>query len=163
MKHSLILLAAAALPACMCASASASGPGLRHVFDIHARCADAICTGDTPHGRRIMIPIVGGEVTGPGLNAVILPGGADYQLTDTAQHRTEFRAVYSVMTPDSAYINVENTGISFSRDGEYYFTTAPSFEADKNGPYRWLNDYIFICRPVNFAPGAVTLRVWQVL
>ena len=59
--------------------------------------------------------------------------------------------------------NVENTGISFSRDGEHYFTTTPAFEADKNGPYRWLNDYIFICRPVNFAPGAVTLRVWQVL
>jgi len=45
---------------------------------------------------------------------------------------------------------------------QYYFRAVPKFETDKNGPYHWLNDGIFICTWERL-PDAVSIKVWKVL
>lgn len=140
---------------------NAEEPVLKHVFDIHAECGEPRVVGDIPGGKRVMIPITGGWTKGM-INAEILPGGADYQLVDTVSGRVEFDAIYTIKTTDSSLINVRNIGVSSNRDGKPYFTTTPKFEADKKSDYGWLGDRIFVCRPIGFGNGSVTLRVWTV-
>ncbi|MDE6511926.1 MAG: DUF3237 domain-containing protein [Muribaculaceae bacterium] len=135
-------------------------PTLSHVFDIKAEIGDAINGGPNPHGIRVTIPITGGTVTGK-VNGHIVPGGADYQIVNPDQHRSELQAIYTIMTNDSVVIRVCNEGINSFAPDDSYFMTSPKFECDINSPYDWLNNRIFICRPVDFAPSAITLRVWM--
>ena len=135
-------------------------PALTHVFDIHAEIGNAINGRVNPHGVRVTIPITGGTVTGK-INGTIIPGGADYQLVNPDQHRSELQAIYTIMTNDSVAIHVCNEGINRFAPDDSYFMTSPKFECDINSPYDWLNNRIFICRPVDFAPSAITLRVWM--
>lgn len=136
-------------------------PELRHVFDIRAEVTAPFNLGQVPHGQRVVIPITGGDVTGE-VNGKILPGGADYQLVDTVQKRTELKAIYTIMADDSTLINVVNEGINCYTPGEYYFMATPKFECDQNSRYAWLNNRIFVCRPISFEDGAIVLRVWEV-
>ncbi len=136
-------------------------PELRHVFDIRAEVTAPFNLGQVPYGQRVVIPITGGDVTGE-VNGKILPGGADYQLVDTVQKRTELKAIYTIMADDSTLINVVNEGINCYAPGEYYFMTTPKFECDQNSRYAWLNNRIFVCRPISFEDGAIVLRVWEV-
>lgn len=139
----------------------AQTPVLTHVFDIRAEISGARNNGKVPYGERIVIPITGGEVTGE-VNGKILPGGADYQIADPDNKRTELRAVYTIEAEDSTLINVVNEGIiSESSDG-YYFMTSPKFECAMDSRYSWLNNRIFVCRPVGFEDGAIVLRIWKV-
>lgn len=161
-KTNKLLFILSTLAALLCGmGAVADAPGLREVFDIHAKCGRAIVAGDIPGGKRVMIPITGGEVSGE-LKARIIPGGADYQMVDTLCGRVEYKAVYTLLTEDSTYINVTNLGVSSNAGGKNYFVTSPKFEADVNSPYGWLNDRIFVCRPVRFEPDGIVLRVWVV-
>lgn len=139
----------------------AQNPEFRHVFDIYAKCSEAIDAGNVPHGKRVMIPIVGGEVKGE-VNGRIIPGGADYQMVDTLRGRTELKAVYYFITSDSTYVNVTNEGIISTDSGNYYFMTSPKFECDQDSPYSWLNNRIFVCRPIGFKENEIILRVWEV-
>ncbi len=139
----------------------AQNPEFRHVFDIHAKCSVAKEIGNVPHGKRVIIPIIGGEVRGS-INGRILSGGADYQMIDTLRGRTELKAVYSFITNDSTYVNVTNEGIISADSDNYYFLTSPKFECDLDSPYAWLNNRIFVCRPVEFKENEIVLRVWEV-
>lgn len=139
----------------------AESPSLREVFDIHAKCGPGIVVGDVPGGKRVMIPITGGEVKGE-VDAKIIPGGADYQMVDTVRGRVEYRAIYTLLTEDSTYINVTNVGVSSNVGGKNYFVTSPKFEVAVATPYGWLNDRIFVCRPVKFERDGIVLRVWVV-
>ena len=144
----------------LCCTLSAQTPTLTHVFDIKAEISDAINGGQCPDGVRITIPIVGGEVTGK-VNGKVIPGGADYQLLHPDQKRSELQAIYTIMTCDSVAIHVCNEGINRFAPDDAYFMTSPKFECDVNSPYNWLNNRIFICRPVGFEQNAITLRVWM--
>lgn len=141
-------------------SAFSQTPSLTHVFDIKAEIGQAINGGPNPHGVRVTIPITGGTVTGK-VNGTIIPGGADYQLVNPDQGRSELQAIYTIMTNDSVAIHVCNEGISRFASDDSYFMTSPKFECDINSSYDWLNNRIFVCRPVGFEPSAITLRVWM--
>lgn len=148
---------------CICNTVvtNASEPKLRHVFDINAICSKPLDLGRTPVGKRIVIPITGGSVSGD-VTADILPGGADYQSIDTTTGRTGFDAIYSLKTTDGVIINVRNIGVSTNGNRGDYFTTTPTFEAPVESAYDWLNNRIFICRPIGFGNNEVRLRVWIV-
>ena len=142
-------------------NASEKEIGLKHVFDIHAKCGAAMTVGDVPEGKRVMIPITGGKVDG-GIEAEIIPGGADYQMVDTVSGRVSYEAVYTLLTDDSRFINVKNVGVSVNDSAGNYFTTSPKFEAPCDSKYNWLNSRIFICKPIGFEEGMVHLRVRMV-
>ncbi len=139
---------------------SAQTPELRHVFDIRAEISAPLDLGDTPTGHKIVIPITGGEIKGE-VNGKILNGGADYQSIDRSGTRTALKAIYTIVTNDSVLINVVNEGICYQTPDEYYFLTNPRFECKTDSKYSWLNDRIFLCRPVKFEDGAIVLRVWE--
>ena len=124
--------------------------------------------GETPHGKRVVIPITGGTFEGPLLKGTILNGGADYQLASSDGKRTELEAIYSIKTDDGTYIHVRNRGIiANDKDAEghptFYFKAAPQFEAPFDSPYAWLNNAIYVCQPEwgqQFA--GIVLNVWKV-
>ncbi|MGK3957592.1 DUF3237 domain-containing protein [Arthrobacter sp. R4] len=85
-------------------------PHCTYLATLTVRVATPIEVGMTPSGVRRIIPITGGTVTGPDLNGVVLPGGADFQLlkTDTL---TEMDAKYAIETTEGERIFVDNFAI----------------------------------------------------
>ena len=121
--------------------------------------------GETPKGRRTVIPITGGAFEGPLLKGTIIDGGADWQLAKG--NRTELEAIYSIKTDDGVYIHIRNRGIIYSGQDEhgqpsFYFKAAPQFEAPEDSKYAWLNNALFLCAPTQGEGGGITLNVWKV-
>lgn len=137
-------------------SAQPAAPALEHALTLRVTVADGYDVGATPHGTRRVIPITGGTFAGPRLHGDILPGGADYQLVGSSH--TDVEAIYNLRTHDGTTIHIRNVGIASDR----YFFTAPRFEAPADGPYAWLNESLFVCRPTAFYPGGLELTVWRV-
>ena len=84
----------------------------RYVFTITARIGEVISAGDIGIGVRRIIPIIGGEVRGEGVNGKVLPFGADFQII-RPNELIELEAKYAFETDDGAVIYVENRGIRF--------------------------------------------------
>ena len=129
--------------------------------------------GDTPHGRRRVIPITGGSFRGERLAGRVVPGGADWQLL-RADGVAELDARYTLETDDRALIYVRNFGyrhgpaevIRRLAAGEavdpalYYMRTTPRFETGAER-YRWLNGLICVATGARRA-AAVELEVFAV-
>jgi hypothetical protein len=149
-------------------------PELSHVCDIEAQVGPLRDLGATPHGRRRIVPILGGTVKGPRLNGEIVPGGADWQYV-RADGVAELVARYSIRTHDGVEIAVTNSGLRRAAPevmarltrGEtvdpalVYCRTVPLFEAPA-GPYEWLNASLFVCTAARL-PDKVQVAVFEVL
>ena len=63
--------------------------------------------GDVAKGGRRIVPITGGEFSGPQIHAAVLPGGADWQVL---RHDgvAELEARYTLRTDDDVLIYVRN-------------------------------------------------------
>jgi hypothetical protein len=146
---------------------------LRHVCDIEAEVGPMRDLGPTPHGRRRIVPILGGTVKGPRLEGAILPGGADWQYV-RGDCVVELVARYSILTGDGVEIAITNSGLRrasaevmerLSR-GEtvdpalVYCRAVPVFEAPA-GAYEWLNASVFVCSAVRL-PDKVQIEVFEV-
>lgn len=138
-----------------------AAPEMEYAFEIQAICDPAFEVGNNNHGRRIVIPIIGGKVVGEQIHGIVIPGGADYQLIDDAHHHTDLEAIYCIKTDDGYSIHVRNRGILVQDDSHFYFRCTPTFEAPYDSPYGWLNDNIFICVP-GFGDRYISLRMYQV-
>lgn len=146
---------------------------LKPLCEITARLLPPVDIGEGPQGRRRLIPISGGEVTGERLNGVVLPGGADFQRI-RPDAVTEIQARYVIETHDGFKVYVENTGLRHAPSevmarlmkGEVvdpalvYFRSAPRFEAP-GGPYTWLERSLFLCSGARY-PEHVVLRFFEV-
>ena len=145
-----------------------------HVADFRIEVGEPIEVGETPAGVRRMIPILGGEVSGPLINGRVLAGGADFQLLRN-DGVAELRACYGIECVSGSRIYIENAGLRHGspeamerlRRGEpvdpalIYFRTTPRFETADEA-YRWLTRHIFIAAGVR-RPGSVELKVYQVM
>lgn len=141
------------------------GPETEFVMQLHVTLDAPYSVGETPHGRRTVIPITGGTFEGPLLKGTILNGGADWQLAKGG--RTELEAIYSIKTDDGVYIHIRNRGIICGgQDAQgrpsFYFKAAPQFEAPEDSKYAWLNNALFLCAPAPSQGGGITLNVWKV-
>ena len=85
-------------------------PELIHLCDIDVHVGPIRDLGPTPHGRRRIIAILGGRVTGPRLEAEIVPGGADWQYV-RGDGVLELEARYSIRTRDGVEIAIINRGL----------------------------------------------------
>jgi len=143
-------------------------PQLKFALQLKVTLGETYRVGETQHGERIVIPITGGTFEGPAIKGTIVNGGADYQLVNKAQHRTELEAIYSIRTDDGVYIHVRNRGIIYDgKDAEgnpsFYFKAAPQFEAPADSRYAWLNNALFVCAP-DFSQqfNGIILNVWRI-
>jgi len=144
------------------------------VLEARVTVAAPMELGQTPYGRRRVIPITGGTFTGPRIKGTVVPGGADWQVI-RSDGVTELTAMYELKADDGTLIHVTNKGLRHGPDavmqrlarGEavdpasYYFRTVPVFEAPA-GAYDWLNRSIFVGTGARYA-GEVHVRVFQVL
>ncbi|ELY50944.1 DUF3237 domain-containing protein [Natronolimnohabitans innermongolicus] len=147
-------------------------PSFEHVLDLEIEVEEPIEIGDTGDGRRRIIPIVDGTVSGR-IDGHVIPAGADYQLF-RVERPTELVAKYAFETDDGSRVYVENEGIRYAppetkkrlRDGEpvdpdeVYFQSTPRFEtADPD--LEWLTQSVFVASGVR-QPKGVKLAVYRV-
>lgn len=151
------------------------GPELEYICELKVELDPAMVVGETALGIRRIIPIIGGSVSGPKIKGTIVRGGADWQ-TLRPDGVTDLEAHYQFKTDDGFLVYIKNTGLRAAApevaqmlaegkkvtSDQYYFRAVPKFETDKNGPYHWLNDGIFICTGERL-PDAVSIKVWKVL
>lgn len=149
-------------------------PGLRHLADLDVELAAPIELGDGPRGRRRIIPIVGGTVTGERLSGEVLNVGADWQ-TVFADGTAELDTRYAMRSHDGASIDIRNFGYRHGPEhvldalmrGEaidpslYYMRTQPRFETG-DARYRWLNSIVCIGSGARLAHG-VRITFFEVL
>jgi hypothetical protein len=146
----------------------------KYVFTITAHIGGVTSAGEIGHGVRRIIPVIGGEVHGAGINGKVCAFGADYQIIRPSE-LIELEAKYAFETDDGAVVYVENKGIRFGpidllqklKRGEpvdpklIYFRTVPKFETGSE-KYRWLMENLFIGSAARH-PDRVVLDVHQVL
>lgn len=141
-------------------------PRLEFAFEEIVTLGQGIPVGETPLGRRNIVPITGGTFSGPGIEGTIIAGGWDWQLT-RSDGCTQIEADYMIKTNDGVVINVVNVGALCppepGRTGPAL--TQPRFEAPK-GKYDWLNRTAFIGTLDAAPPGsgpAVRIRFFKAM
>ena len=146
---------------------------LTHAFTAFVDAGVPLELGAVGTGRRRIIPILGGSVSGPRLAATILPGGADWQII-RPNGTAEVVARYTLQATDGTLIAVTNTGLRRGPPeviarlaagepvdpAEYYFRTAPVFAAPP-GPHAWLCETIFVATGERHAKQVV-IKVFAV-
>ena len=152
-----------------------TAPRLEYVCEINVQLDPAMVVGETAHGIRRIVPIVGGTVSGPQIKAAIIRGGADWQLL-RKDGNTELEAHYQFKTDDGVLIYIHNVGVRLASPeiaaklargervdpSQYYFRAVPRFEAPIQSKYAFLNDAIFVCTGERL-PNSVRLMIWKVL
>lgn len=146
---------------------------IQPLFRAEITLAEAQELGDTPLGRRRIIPITGGRFSGERLSGRVLPGGADWQVI-RADGVADLDARYTLETSDGALIYVRNAGYRHGpaevlkklSAGEsvdpalYYMRTTPRFETG-DARYAWLNRIVCVATGAR-RPSAVELEVFEV-
>jgi len=103
-----------------------------------------------------VVPITGGRVSGPGMEGVVLPGGADFQLI-RPDGVAEIEARYVLRLDDGALVYVVNQGLRTAAPEDMarllrgeavppervYFRTAPRFETAAPR-LSWLHARLFL-------------------
>lgn len=129
--------------------------------------------GDTPQGRRRIVPISGGSFRGERLSGRVLPGGADWQLI-RPDGVAQLEARYTLETADGVLIYVRNDGYRHGPaqvmrelaagtpvdPSTYYMRTTPRFET-ADARYAWLNRIVCVADGARRA-AAVELDVFEV-
>ncbi len=148
-------------------------PQLEKIFSIEVSVDPPVVVGqDEIHGRRQLIPISGGIVTGR-LTGKVLPGGVDSQII-RPDGFTELVARYAIQLDDGCSVYIDNAGVrrvdpavaaevanGKIADPKYvYFVTVPTFET-YDSKYAWLEKSIFLCRGVRL-PDKVLLNYYEV-
>lgn len=148
-----------------------SEPSLEFFADLKVKLEPAMVVGDTPHGIRRIIPIIGGTVEGPTIKGEIIPGGADWQVV-RPDGTAELEAHYQFKTDDGVIIYIKNVGIRSASPevakrimagekvdpSEYYFRAVPHLDAPV-GKYHYLNNLIFVCTGEKY-PDGVLIRLY---
>ena len=131
-------------------------PILDFVANVRVDLDAPIEVGDVPIGRRRIIPIIGGSIEGPELQAEILTGGADWQIVD-AEGTAVIDTRYTARTPDGALIDLATQGFRHGttavldrlaagepvgRD-EYYFRLTVRLETG-SPELAWINRTVFV-------------------
>ena len=148
-------------------------PALTYLTQVRCEVGDLLTLGPAPLGERRCVPLLGGNVLGPGLNGRILPGGADWQWS-RSDNVLEIAAHYMIETPDGARIEVQSDGLRHGPpevlarlargedvdSSEYFFRTLMRFTTG-HAAYAHLNRVMALARGRREA-RRVVLDVWQI-
>jgi hypothetical protein len=150
-------------------------PELEYICELNVLLDPAMVVGETAHGIRRIVPIIGGTVKGPQLNGEIIKAGADWQLV-RQDGCTELDAHYQFITDEGVLIYILNVGVRVAApeiaariakgeqvdSSQYYFRAVPKFEAPIQSKYAFLNDAIFVCTAERL-PNSVRAWIWKLL
>ena len=131
-------------------------PTLRHVADLTIKLDTIVEMGQGQGGTRRIIPIIGGQVSGPAFSGEIMNVGADWQ-TIFASGLAELDTRYAFRTNDGAVIEIRNFGyrhgpanvmqkVAAGEDvdpSQYYMRTHARLETG-HPDYQWVNNTLFV-------------------
>ncbi|MBQ3272542.1 MAG: DUF3237 domain-containing protein [Solobacterium sp.] len=152
---------------------------MKELFTVSVQVAAPIVVGqDGKNGRRQLIPILAGTVSGVDpdgneMKGVVLPGGVDSQVI-RPDGKCELSARYAVRLSDGASFYIENNGMrtvpaayreqvlkgEFIDPSLYYFATVPFFEVYSED-LRWMENHVFFCQAVR-EPDAVHITYFMI-
>jgi len=152
---------------------AAAAPQLVFAFELRAQVGAPAEIGVVTHGRRRIVPILGGTVQGPLLKAKVVPGGADWQVIQPDGF-SELDTRYTLETEQGQLVYVQNAGIRHAAPdvmqkllaGQIvdpklvYFRTVPKFETSAKG-LQHLTRSIFVGIGERY-PTEVVVRFWKV-
>lgn len=161
-SRSAMLLAMHALPE----------PHIKFFADLSVQVGAPQEVGQTAHGRRRLIPILGGQASGQGWSARVLPGGADFQLL-VNERLAELDARYVLETDAGDLIYVQNRALRSGAPelmarlargeavdpAQIYFRCSPSFETASRS-LGWISERLFIGTGVRH-PDQVQMRFFE--
>ncbi len=156
------------------ANTQSVAPRLEFIFGAHVTVGPAQDLGVFNKGRRRVVPITGGDFSGPDLRGTVLPGGADWQLV-RSDGVAELEARYTLRTDDGSSIYVHNhalrhgpadvmEALTAGREadpGSYYFRGATFFETSADR-YSWMARHIIVCTGER-EPASVKLNFYKLL
>jgi Protein of unknown function (DUF3237) len=156
------------------ANTELSPPNLEFVFEAHVTVDPPLDLGDVAKGGRRIIPITGGDFSGPQIRGKVIPGGADWQVL-RSDGVAELEARYTLRTDDGALIYVRNlafrhgpadviAALAAGRPvdpASYYFRGATFFETSA-ARYAWIAKHIIVCTAER-EPAGVKLRFYSLL
>ena len=147
----------------MAATVPVQPPTTRLAWEAEVTLAPMIDMGDSPLGKRRMIPITGGTFVGPRLRGKVLPGGADRQLV-RKDGATLLNALYEMQTDDGAVLTILNR-VTVDPSAKPPYTRSMVEVTDPEGPHGWLNNRIFVGDLHVLPPErkAVLIRVYEVV
>ena len=154
-----------------------AAPQLRHLCDLAVSVSPPIeagnVTGLNSRGRRRIIPITGGTVTGR-INGKVVPAGADFQIvvSDTcadldAQYMLELDSGHHVFVKNRAIRRASAEEVARLVSGlpvdpnRVYFRCVPTFEVS-DPELKWMTESVFIGTAAR-APDGVFLSFYEVL
>jgi hypothetical protein len=148
---------------------SIAAPTLEHFADLRVEVGVPQVLGQSARGLRRVVPITGGEASGHGWRARVLPGGSDFQLivSDTL---SELDARYGLETDAGDLIYVQNHAVRSAAPevmakllrgepvdpAEVYFRCNPRFETS-SAALRSINERMFVGAGVRH-PAEVVMR-----
>lgn len=148
-------------------------PRLEHVYSAKVELGPPTQLGDTPKGYRLIVPINGGTLEGPGIKGRICPGGSDW-IVIRPDGVSDLDIRVTVQTEDDALIYVTMRGYITRMmevtqqimQGErvpvedYYFVMAPAYETSDER-YGWLQQAIVVAQG-EIVPGGVHYEAYAV-
>ena len=150
-------------------------PALEHVADlivhVNAPIEAGQVTGLNSRGRRRIIPITGGTVTGQ-ISGRVLPGGADFQIV-VSETSADLDARYMLELDSGEHVFVQNRALRRGSAADIaklvrgepvapeaiYFRCVPTFEVS-SPELEWLTQSIFVGTGARF-PDHVQLSLFR--
>jgi hypothetical protein len=148
-------------------------PQLKFFADLSVQVDKPQEVGQTHHGVRRLIPILGGQVQGEGWAGRVMAGGADFQLI-VNDRMAELDARYVIETDGGDLIYVQNHAVRTAAPevmarlvrGEpvapesVYFRCTPSFETASTA-LGWITERLFLGTGARH-PDRVVMRFFEV-
>jgi hypothetical protein len=145
------------------------------VFEARVKVDRPMVVGQSSHGLRRVVPILGGPVAGPALEGKVIAGGADWQHV-RPDGAWELQAKYTIQADDGVLIMVDNRGVRYGKPevmerlakgekvdrADIYCRTVATFEAPRDSKYEWLNRTLVIT-DVERTPDSAIVRFYKVL
>jgi hypothetical protein len=129
------------------------------VFEANLKLDRAYDLGKTPYGRRDVLVIQGGTVSGEKINGSVMPGGLDFQLSFSSGGM-EMEEIFVLQTSDGKYIYLRSRGTAADRSD---VRMVPDFEAPNASNYSWLNKGKYAGRRrVDLAARTMKISVYDV-
>jgi hypothetical protein len=171
-RHPAAAMAIASTVSMVLIAQTPPAPRLTLAFEARVQVGPPVEFGQVAHGRRRVVPILGGTFAGPNIKGKVLPGGADWQIIRDDGF-SELDTRYALETDKGQLIYVQNKGMRHAAPevmkkllaGEsvdpslVYFATVPVFETSAP-ELQWLTRAIFV-GTAERQPSTVLLRFWK--
>lgn len=132
------------------------------IIRIHVACDPAMEVKDDGAGFLNVIPIKGGWFEGK-LSGEVVSGGADWN-TRKENGISHVFAKYLLKADNGEYIAIENEGKIDNNNKTARIKTVPTFQADKNGSFAWLNTGVYVGELfAGEKKGSIEIRIYCLL